>query len=118
MFYIHSKGQWKQIGGTAAKPGVVEVIKIRDDGSPNPTVESNGIKYNSIEDALANVSDGDLIVIPANFNSVISIPANKDAGIELKNINVKNDEETPLTVGYQSTLTVSGGRHDGMPQAC
>lgn len=108
MFYIHSKGQWKQIGGTAAKPGVVEVIKIRDDGSPNPTVESNGIKYNSIEDALANVSDGDLIVIPANFNSVISIPANKDAGIELKNVNVKNDEETPLTVGYQSTLTVSG----------
>lgn len=108
MFYIHSQGQWKQIGGTAAKPGVVEVIKIRDDGSPNPTVESNGVKYNSIEDALANVSDGDLIVIPANFNSVISIPANKSAGIELKNINVKNDEETPLTVGYQSTLTVSG----------
>ena len=108
MFYIHSQGQWKQIGGTAAKPGVVEVIKIRDDGSPNPTVESNGIRYNSIEDALANISDGDLIVIPANFNSVISIPANKNASIELKNINVKNDEETPLTVGYQSTLTVSG----------
>ena len=108
MFYIHSKGQWKQIGGTATKPGVVEVIKVRDDGSPNPTVEFNGIKYNSIEDALANVSDGDLIVIPANFNSVISIPANKNAGIELKNINIKNDEETPLAVGYQSTLTVSG----------
>lgn len=107
MFYIYSGGQWKQIGG-GAKPGTVEVIKIRDDGTSNPIVESNGIKYNSIEDALANISDGDLIIIPANFNSVIKIPTNTNAGIELKNINIKNDKETPLTNGYQSTLTVSG----------
>ena len=98
MFSIHSQGPWKQIGG-GAKPGIVEVIKVRDDGSPNAIGVSNWIKYNSIEDALANVSPGDLIVIPANFNSVISIPANKSAGIESKNSNVTNDKETPLTVG-------------------
>ena len=72
IFYIHSKGQWKQISGDA-KPGTVEVIKVRDDGTSNPAVESNGIKYNSIEDVLANISEGDLIIIPANFNSVISM---------------------------------------------
>lgn len=106
VFYIRSNGEWKKLTGAAA-PGAVEVIKIRGN-EISPLVEINGTKYNSIDEALNAVSEGDLITLPSNFNDSINIPTGKRFGLQLQGAKLISDSKSPLTIAHGSTITISG----------
>lgn len=101
--YIRANDKWTKLN-TVTK-GEVEVIKIKDndDGS----LEIDGKKYDTIQEALKNVTNAE-VALPTGLMENLTISAGQTITLDLNGTETITDQVNPLQVAYNGSLIIQG----------
>lgn len=101
--YIRAEDKWLKLNTNTQ--GVVEVIKIKsnDDGS----VEIDGKKYDTIQEALKNVTNAE-VALPSGLSENLTISAGQTITLDLNGTETVTDQVNPLQIAYNGSLIIKG----------
>ena len=86
----------------------LDVIKVYGDTTSDTSMEVNGQKYNTANEAIAAVSDGGTIKLSGGLGADEVINADKQFTLDMNNAVIVDNEKTPVNVGVNGALTLTG----------
>lgn len=86
----------------------LDVIKVYGDTTSDTSMEVNGQKYNTANEAIAAVSDGGTIKLSGGLGADEVINADKQFTLDMNNAVIVDNEKTPINVGVSGALTLTG----------
>ena len=86
----------------------LDVIKVYGDTASDTSMEVNGQKYNTASEAIAAVSDGGTIKLSGGLGAGEVINADKQFTLDMNNAVIVDNENTPVNVGVNGSLTLTG----------
>ena len=86
----------------------LDVIKVYGDTTSDTSMEVNGQKYNTANEAIAAVSDGGTIKLSGGLGADEVINADKQFTLDMNNAVIVDNEKTPINVGVNGALTLTG----------
>ena len=86
----------------------LDVIKVYGDTTSDTSMEVNGQKYNTASEAIAAVSDGGTIKLSGGLGAGEVINADKQFTLDMNNAVIVDNENTPVNVGVNGSLTLTG----------
>ena len=86
----------------------LDVIKVYGDTASDTSMEVNGQKYNTASEAIAAVSDGGTIKLSGGLGADEVINADKQFTLDMNNAVIVDNENTPVNVGVNGSLTLTG----------
>lgn len=86
----------------------LDVIKVYGDTTSDTSIEVNGQKYNTANEAIAAVSDGGTIKLSGGLGADEVINADKQFTLDMNNAVIVDNEKTPVNVGVNGALTLTG----------
>ena len=86
----------------------LDVIKVYGDTTSDTSMEVNGQKYNTANEAIAAVSDAGTIKLSGGLGADEVINADKQFTLDMNNAVIVDNEKTPVNVGVNGALTLTG----------
>ena len=86
----------------------LDVIKVYGDTTSDTSMEVNGQKYATASEAIAAVEDGGTIKLSGGLGADEVINADKQFTLDMNNAVIVNNEKTPVNVGVNGALTITG----------